>query len=399
MKKILYFIPEFPRISETFIEREVSWLIELGTLDIKILSLAKASGTTSQKVQDRIIYKRISWLTCLMALKYLFLAPYELFSSFREYWKGTKNTQVRKLHFFLKSVAYTYVIENLKPEHIHVHFLSWPSSTAMIASRILGIPYSISGHARDVFLEGELIKEKIKTCKFITICNTYAYRRAIELAGPEADTKNVHLIYHGVDPKIFEGPAKMSKLEVPRIFLGGTRLVEKKGITYMIKASKILVDRGIKHQVDLVGPGKLYSVLKEQIENLGLQKTVYIHGEGKGTPFSEVLEFYKVSDVFVLPSIETNEGDVDGVPTVVIEATMAKVPVVSTNAGGITDLIINGETGIIVAQRSAEEIANAVEKVLTDKEFAQKMVEKAYKKAVGMFDLETNIGKLEQLLK
>jgi len=93
------------------------------------------------------------------------------------------------------------------------------------------------------------------------------------------------------------------------------------------------------HRVDLVGPGDLYDQLVKMVSELNLQDTVYIHGNGNGTPFEEVLEYYKVADIFVLPSIETNDGDVDGVPTVVIEAAMAKLPIISTDAGAITDLI------------------------------------------------------------
>jgi colanic acid/amylovoran biosynthesis glycosyltransferase len=398
MKRVLYFIPEFPRISETFIEREVAKLIELSTLDITILSLAKASGTTSQKVYERTQYRRINWLTCFLALGYFFLKPHRVITSFKRYFQGNNSSVLKKLHLFLKSVAYTKLIENQKPEHIHVHFFSWPSSTVMIASTILEIPYSISGHAKDVFLEGELIKEKLKTCKFMSICNSYAYNKTLEVAGESSDTEKIHLIYHGVDPKVFEGKSLLPKVTVPRIFLGGTRLVEKKGITYMIEASKLLLDKGILHQVDLVGPGELYDQLTDQTKKLGLEKTVLVHGEGKGTPFSEVLEYYKVADVFVLPSIETKDGDVDGVPTVVIEAAMAKIPIISTNAGGITDLITDNVTGILVPQKDPTAIAEAIEKLLTDRPFAEKLMTNAYNKAIGMFDLEQNIGKLESLL-
>jgi glycosyltransferase involved in cell wall biosynthesis len=166
----------------------------------------------------------------------------------------------------------------------------------------------------------------------------------------------------------------------------------------MIEASKILHDKGIAHRVDLVGPGDLYQDLDKMIGDIGLRDTVFIHGSGKGTPFKEVLEYYKVADIFVLPSIETDAGDVDGVPTVCIEAAMAKLPIVSTNAGGITDLIEDGVTGIIVEQKNPQAIAESVEKLLSDKELADKLSLKAYSKAVQMFDITKNTGELESML-
>jgi glycosyltransferase involved in cell wall biosynthesis len=197
---------------------------------------------------------------------------------------------------------------------------------------------------------------------------------------------------------MFDTPPKMPKWNVPAIFLGGSRLVEKKGLKYMIEASKILQGIGVAHRVDLVGPGDLYNELCKMIGDLGLRNTVFIHGDGKGTPFAEVLDYYKVADVFVLPSIETGEGDADGVPTVCIEAAMARLPIVSTSAGGITDLIEDGVTGLVVPQRDSQAIAGAVQKLLSDRELANKLGQTAYNKAVEMFDITKNVGQLEKLL-
>ena len=397
-KRVLYFVPEFPRISETFIEREISKLIEWDNLDLTVLSLAKATGSTSEAVLVRTLYKRLSFGDFLGGLAYLFTSPRNVIRCFKLVQEIPNQSLLSKIYFFLKSLGYTKIISDLKPDHIHAHFFSWPSTTVLIASHILGIPFSISAHARDVFMEGELIAKKIQSVRFVSICNSFARNKALELAGKDADQTKVKLIYHGIDPKLFETAPKMPRWEVPAIFLGGTRLVEKKGLKYMIEASKILVDRGIRHRVDLVGPGDLYQELNDLIDDLGLRDTVFIHGEGKGTPFAEVLEYYKVADVFVLPSIETGAGDADGVPTVCIEAAMAKLPIVSTSAGGITDLIEDNITGLIVEQRNPQAIADAVQKLLSDKELATKLGQNAHTKAVQMFDITKNIGQLEDLL-
>lgn len=395
-KRVLYFVPEFPRISETFIEREISKLIEWDNLDITILSLAKATGSTSETVRARTVYKRLNFANFLGGLGYFFTKTRKII----EVWKLLHSVRSDKIspYFFLKSLGYTKIMAELKPQHIHAHFFSWPSTTAFIASHILNIPFSISAHARDVFMEGELIPQKIKSAKFVSICNSFAHRKALEIAGTGVDASKVKLIYHGIDPKLFETTPKMSRWEVPAIFLGGTRLVEKKGLKYMLEASKILVDRGIAHRVDLVGPGDLYQELLQMIDSLELRDTVFIHGEGKGTPFAEVLEYYKVADIFVLPSIETGAGDADGVPTVCIEAAMAKLPIISTTAGGITDLIEDDVTGMIVGQRNPQAIADAVQKLLSDKTLADRLSQNAYTKAVQMFDITKNIGELEGLL-
>lgn len=390
-KRVLYFIPEFPKLSETFIEREVSKLIELDNLNIQVLSLAKASGTTSESVRNRTIYKRLRVLDVVKGLLYVFTKTKKV----REAWGLTSP---KGYYFFIKALGYTNVISSLKPRHIHVHFFSWPSTTTLIASLILDLPFSVSGHAKDVFVEGEFIKQKVEKAIFVTICNSFAYQKAREIAGADLDASKIKLIYHGIDPKMFEEPATKPKWEVPAIFLGGTRLVEKKGLRYMIEASKILIDKGIAHRVDLVGPGELYKELQQMIENLGLQQVVFIHGEGKGTPFKEVLEYYKRANIFVLPSIETGSGDADGIPNVCVEAAMARLPIISTDAGGITDLVENGGSGIIVEQRNPKAIAEAIQKLMADGSLANKLSQNAYIKAVEMFDINKNVGKLESLL-
>ncbi len=397
-KNVLYFVPEFPRISETFIEREVAKLIEWGNLDIQILSLAKASGSTSDAVLKRTVYTKLGIGDLVNGLTYLLKKPNKVISLFFQTQKTTQRNLVQHLYFFVKALGYTKIIWKHKPDHIHVHFLSWPSTLVMIASEMLAIPFSVSAHARDVFLEGELLATKADTARFLTICNSYAYNKALAKITDEESRKKVKLIYHGINPDMFRVEDQRVQDDVVRIFLGGTRLVEKKGLKYMIQASHMLKSEGLKHSVDIVGPGPLYSELKEQIAKLGLEDTVAIHGEGRGTPFSEVLNYYKKADLFVFPSIETAEGDVDGVPTVVIEAAMAKLPIIATNAGAITDLIENDHTGVLIPQKDAEAIAKAVKSLIQDTKKAITLAENAYTKAVSMFNIETNIGQLEKLL-
>lgn len=397
-KKVLYFIPEFPRISETFIEREVSRLIELGNLDINILSLSKASGSTSEKVLNKTIYKRLNYKELFLGMLYILKKPQPCFECLKILMSAKNKSLPSKIYFFIKALGYTKIISDLKPNHIHAHFLSWPSTTALIASKILNIPFSISAHAKDVFVEGELVAAKVNAAKFVSICNSFAYNKALDIAGNNVDKSKIKLIYHGIDAKIFDTPPQMPKWDTTAIFLGGTRLVEKKGITYMVQASKILKEQNIKHRVDLVGPGDQYEQILKMIKDLDLEDTIFVHGEGKGMPFSQVLEFYKIADIFVLPSIETNKGDADGVPTVCIEAAMAKLPIVATNAGGITDLVEDNVSGIIVPQRDPVAIANAIKNLMQNKDLAQRLAQNAYNKATQMFDIEKNIKALEELL-
>ena len=298
----------------------------------------------------------------------------------------------------LKGMAYAKVFSEYRPDHIHVHFLSNFSTVAMVAAQVLNIPFSVSAHAKDALVDSSLVLTKVQRAKFITICNKRTWQAVIDKIPAELAPK-VKLTYHGIDhEKIFSGPSRLPKPSRPVIFMGGTRLVEKKGVRYVIEASKLLKDRGIDHQIELVGPGPLYQELQHIIDSLDLSQNVFIHGEGKGTPFDQVVDYYKIADVFVFPSIETSEGDMDGVPTVVIEGALAKIPIITTSAGSITDLIDHEDSGIIIPQKDAAILANQIERLLSDSALRARLVTNAFQKASSMFHLDNNIKKLQELL-
>ena len=393
-KRILYFIPTFPVLTETFIAREVTKLIELGEVDVRVLALNRGQGSAADFVLDKVSFKRLNLVVCIQAASFFFKESNRILKVYKELFFLNEPWKLSHIYLFLKSIAYAYIVKQFQPDHIHCHFLSDPSTIILIVSRILNIPFSVSGHAKDVFLTGTLIKEKAKHAKFVTICNSFAWRKVLTKVD-SADRDKVKLLFHGIDINIFSDPPKRQKSSRPMLFLGGTRLVEKKGIKYLLEASALLKSRGISHQIDIVGPGPQYNDLKIMIKEKGLENYVYIHGESKGTPFEEVKEYYKVADIFVLPSIETGEGDADGVPTVIIEAAVAKLPIITTSAGGIADLI-DENTGMIIPQRDSHALAAAIEKLLFDSNLRKKLGNSAYEQACKMFDINVNIRKLQE---
>ncbi len=398
-RRVLIFVPEFPRLTETFIQREISKLIELGNLDITVFSLERATGTLFDNVRDRVVYKRVSLFLILKALfHFIFNHPKRLWKAYTFFVKHPERNFLKKTYFFLKSCGYAYLFLLEEPDHIHANFMSWPSTMAMLISTLLDIPYSISAHAKDVMVEGEYIPSKVKTAKFISICNKFAYQSCIDQSGVE-NPENVLLQYHGIDfKKAFEIETTLEKPERFVLFNGGSRLVEKKGQRYLIEAAKILKDEGYDFEVHIAGPGPLYEELINQIEELNLEETVFIHGEGKGVPFEEVVSYLKVSDIVVQSNINLGSGDADGVPTFVIESALMGMPIVTTGAGSITDLIRHEDTGLVVSQKNPHELAEGIKRLIENPDLARELGEKARDRAEEMFDLEKNVKELEALL-
>ncbi|MFC1756096.1 glycosyltransferase family 4 protein [Patescibacteria group bacterium] len=396
-KKIVIFIPEFPVLTETFIQRDIVKLVELGSLDVSVVCLKIGKANLDESLKDLVFEARLSPLKSLVSLKY-FVTKKDEIKRIKDLLKEDEGSGVKKFYLLIKSLGYASILGSYNPDELHIHFYSDFSSIGMFASIILGIPFSVNAHARDVFEYPHLPKAKGKLAKFIAICNNRAHKHCIDIS--EVGEEKIHLIYHGIDPKtIFLETKKGEKGDTPTIFMGGTRITEKKGIEYMIEASRILKDRGIKHRVALIGVGDKYSELEEMIKEKDLEDVFFLHGGGKGLPFSEVSKFLFSSDIFALPIIQTKAGDSDGIPNVIIEAALAKLPIVTTNAGSVSELIKNDETGVVVPQKDSETLATEIEKLLFDEEKKKRISQAAYEKALEMFDAETNVKRLETLLR
>ncbi|MFC1700094.1 glycosyltransferase family 4 protein [Patescibacteria group bacterium] len=396
-KRVLIFIPEFPKLTETFIEREISKLVERNNLDITVVALGKGRGKVSDNLLDRVHYERITIPICISAA-FTYLSKIgqivKIFKELRDSGKGI----IGKIYIFLKSVAYTKIFSEYKPDLVFAHFMAAPSTMAMISARILGVPFAVSAHARDITVEAEYVEEKIRLAKFITICNKNAYNYLLRMSNVD-NPSNVHLIYHGVDfEKLLKSVPKVNIRKSVPVLLSVGRFTEKKGYKYLVEASKILRDRKIAHEIKIIAAGPLYKNIQMSIKKYKLEDKIEILGGGQGLPFTKVAKYYRIADAYVFPSIETSNGDMDGVANVLLEAAAFKLPIVATDSGGTTEVIRNNETGVVVPQRDPEKLADGIQVVLQDKDFAKNIGENAYNYVLKRFNLDENIKKLEELI-
>jgi glycosyltransferase involved in cell wall biosynthesis len=405
-KRILIVIPQFPRLTQTFIERDVSTLADFEDTEITVFSLERGKGYLSPNLENIVVYGRINsqdalkaFFTQLVAKMPITLNLIKL--AFRKD-KYDRAPIHKKLILLLKGAVYAQKFGYYLPQEIHAHFLSEMSTICMSAATYLGIPFSLNVHAKDVLVNPSMPIIKLRKAKFTAVCNRYAYNKLIEMA--KGNTEKINLIYHGLDEKRLEvDNLFLVKSTRPLIFLLVSRLVEKKGVDYMIEASHILLGRGIDHEVAIIGandpsvPINMYEKYKAQIKELQMEDVVKIIGEGKGVPFEEAKQYYKVADIFVMPSIAAGSGDADGVPNTVIEAALSKLPIVATDAGSIKDLL-NDQNAMLVAQKSAVQIADAIERLLMDPNLRENLGKRAYFDAKEMFSSARNVNILHKLL-
>ncbi|MCK5286108.1 MAG: glycosyltransferase family 4 protein [Candidatus Pacebacteria bacterium] len=203
--------------------------------------------------------------------------------------------------------------------------------------------------------------------------------------------KKLVQIYNGIKPIYFlnkeEAENKLTKILDDDLVVGTiTELHKNKGLKYGIKAFKKLVRRNNKLKFIIIGEGEEREYLEKKIKKYDLENNVYLVGE-----IENASQYLKAFDIFLLPSIK------EGFPFVLLEAGLAKLPVIATEVGGIPELISDGENGILIGEKEEDEIEDALEKLIKDENLRNKLSENLYTKVKEKFSFETMVENTKDL--
>jgi glycosyltransferase involved in cell wall biosynthesis len=286
-------------------------------------------------------------------------------------------------HFFV-ACHWVRGIRNLPQEaaHIHSQWIHACGTVAMYAAWLLDVPFSFTGHATDLFRDRCALEDKIRQADFI-VCISEFHRRFYLENG--ARPEQLIVVYCGIDPSWFYPPAQERAADRPYRILSSGRLVEKKGFTDLIEACRILADRGKRFECVIGGSGELEHDLRSMIERLGLSGRVTVTGEALIQ--EKIVEFMHSGDVYVLPCVWAKDGDVDGLPQMLMEAMACGLPAVSTRLVGIPDLIQHEATGLLVEPNAPIELADAITRLMHDRPLAARLAVAGRAWVAERFDL------------
>lgn len=256
---------------------------------------------------------------------------------------------------------------------LHVHWVLPNGPVAMLVSKITRIPYILSLHGSDVYfakknkLFGWVAGLVLKRASYISACSEDLMNNAISLGAP-AD--NIHLIPWGADPHIFS-PSKRSKEFLSKLGLSDEyfivsalgRLVYKKGFDKLIEAWKDVTNQIDNARLMIGGEGPIRDELIDQSRNLGIADRILFTGR---IDWDKVPEFLSSSDMFVLPSVRDHYGNIDGLPTVLLEAMASETPVIASRLGGIPLVIQNGKNGLLVPPGDIPALTHAIRELIID---------------------------------
>jgi len=397
--RVAFVLKGYPRLSETFIAQEIAALERRG-LEILIVSLRRPTDARRHPVHDAI---RAS---ILYLPEYLLLEPWRVVRAWlRERknpsYRGTRNLWLRDLlrdptPSRIRRFGQALVLASELPQDIkrlHAHFLHTPASVTRYASLLVGLAWTGSAHAKDIWTTPEWEKrEKLSSCDWLVTCTAanLAHLAALAPAG------RVELVYHGLDlsrfsPEVKGNTEKNGKDPAnPVIILSVGRLVEKKGIDVLLEALARLPAH-LHWRLVHAGGGPLKDRLERRARVLGIAARVAWRGARTQV---ELLAEYRAADLFALASRVARDGDRDGLPNVLAEAQSQGLACVATNLSGIPELVEAGRTGLLVAPESPGELAHALEALIVNPARRRSLGEAGRERVTENFGLEANVVRL-----
>ena len=282
-----------------------------------------------------------------------------------------------------------------KIDHLHAHFAHDPTLIAYLVYGITGIPFSFTAHARDLYqVHEQVLTDRIQqSSAVITCCG--ANLEYLNQVAPSQQSKFL-LIYHGVNLQDFQTVSikdASSATENPVILSVG-RLVEKKGFQDLLQALLIVKGRGGRFRCVIYGDGPLRPQLKRWIEEHDMAGEVKLMGD---ITQQELISIYQTANLFILTPVQTDDGDRDGIPNVLLEAMAVGLPVITTAVAGIPELVDHNQNGLLYQAHDVEGISSGIIELLRDPDKRSRLGSAGAKKVKEHFDVAQAAKQLKAL--
>ena len=387
--RIAYVLKVYPRTSQTFVLSEIL-AHERAGLALDIFSLRRTEDTRFHaalgRVQSPVFQVARARSNATEALK----ALREHGRYLPRLWDVVQNSQANA-EDLLQAAILSRAIVDRGIVHMHAHFGTVATVVARLASKITGVSYSFTAHAKDIFhetvVENVLRKKLADSAGVITVSQFNVKYLKDKYADAAAGVK---LIYNGLELNDFR--FKPDEDRAPLV-LGVGRLVEKKGFIYLLDACALMRSKGISFRCEIIGGGELESDLLQQIQKLDLSGQVRLCGPMSQ---SDVKQKIREAKLLAAPCVHAKNGDRDGLPTILLEAMALGTPCISTPVTGISEALRPDETGLMVAERDAVALADACERLLTDQQLCNQLTSNGRRLIEDLFDIDKNTARIRE---
>jgi colanic acid/amylovoran biosynthesis glycosyltransferase len=393
--RVAYLAPEIPALSATFVYEELHALEKRGII-VQPVSVHQpesvVQGETDLIGRAVVLYDRPKWRIAFSGLTRMHSQPGAIKALqwlLSDMHSCKYLGEAWKLAFqFLAAVRLSVTLKEQRCTHLHIHFAHVPTQIGMYAAAMAEIPFTVMAHANDIFERGLLLRQKAQRArKFLTI-SEHNRRFLLSLGLPREKLAVVRCGVSFEEPAIWPKPSQK-----PRYRLGTLgRLVEKKGVDVLLRA---IAKVGSIH-LSIAGDGPLRAELESLTKELGIEESVEFFGS---ISHHEVAAWLSQLDVFVLACKQDRNGDMDGIPVVLMEAMSQGVPVISTSLSGISELVVHESTGYLATPGDSVDLANQILRVLSSAELRSQLALQAKGHVQEEFAQSVNIDRLLGFIK
>jgi glycosyltransferase involved in cell wall biosynthesis len=389
--RVGYVVKRFPRYSETFVVTEVL-AHEAAGWEVEVFSLRPPNDTHFQDLLARV-RAPVRYVAESTRAEGFWAALQDATDLLPTAWSALPSARGELAEDVYQALLLAVEVRRRGLDHLHAHFGTVATTVARLASRLAGVPFTFTAHAKDIFHETvrpDDLRRKLDDAAAVVTVSEFNLNYLRRTYGHSA--RRVRRLYNGLDLERF--PFCEPRDRPARIVAVG-RLVEKKGFAVLLDAAALLATRGVTFDVELIGTGELEQRLRQRVHDLGLEAWVRLLGP---RPQAEMVRALAEACAFAAPSVIGSDGDREGLPTTLLEAMALGTPCVSTDVTGIPEVLRHGETGLLVPQNDPVALADALQRLLTDLPLRLKLARQARSQIEREFDTRVNSARLRRII-
>ncbi len=392
--RIAYVVTEFPKATETFIQRELVEYARRGH-EVRVYHLTRYRR---REVLHEFARPTLAWargepyllgLSVLGALARACLTrPRRFCGLLGGILKGLRTEPVwllKSLFILPKCLAFAEDAQAWGADHVHAGFATHPATAAWVIRRMTGIPYSVSCHAHDIFLTQAFLDRKLGEASWVRCISQFNRRFLLDrVEGLEAERLVVNHVGLWTD-QIEIAPIR-TDATFSVLYVGSLEV--RKGVDVLLRALSAAAPSLGDWRAVVIGGGPEAARLRALATELGLAELVDFRGP---QPLEEVERVRAEADVQVVPSIVGPGGRTEGLPTVIVESLGRCLPIIASNVTGVPELVVDGETGWLVPPEDVDALSDALRQVAADRPAARAMAERGRERVLDEFDLCRNV--------
>jgi glycosyltransferase involved in cell wall biosynthesis len=394
--RVAYLVNQYPKVSHSFIRREIQALERQGVVVERIAARGWAdelpdAADRAERERTRYLLRGGVFAILGAALATAATRPLRFLRAFRlalAMWRRSSRSVFHHLAYLAEACLLVRWTDAARVDHLHAHFGTNPAEVAMLARAIGGPPYSFTAHGPEEFDSPRALglDETGRRAAFVVAVSSFGRSQLMRWL-PAGDGAKVRVVHCGLEPA-FHRSALAEAQAAPRLVCVG-RLCEQKGQLLLIEAAGRVVAAGRALELVLAGDGEMRPEVEARIDALGLRQHLRVTG---WIANDRVREEILAARALVLPSYA------EGLPVVIMEAMALRRPVISTYVAGIPELVRDGESGWLVPAGDVDALARAIADALdASVDTLARLGEAAHARVLARHDIDTEAAKLASL--